>query len=147
MEKGSFTLEKGTLSRWPRETRSPENVSRVRELIEENPRLRTYKKAAKLSLPQTSILKILTDDLQFKNVLSVWVPHQLTDSNNARSHSAHDTQAFLAHRVIQLVKQPAYSPDLNLYDRYLFRKTKHRLKGYDFGGIEVVKDCMQRVVR
>ena len=49
--------------------------------IEENPRLSTYEVAAELSLPQSSILKILTDDVQFKNVLSVWVPHQLTDSN------------------------------------------------------------------
>ena len=81
MKKGSFTLEKGTSSGRPRETRTPENISRVRELIEENLRLSTYKVAAELSLPQSSILKILTDDLQFKNVLSVWVPHQLTDSN------------------------------------------------------------------
>ena len=81
MKKGSFTVEKGTSSGRPRETRTPENISRVRELIEENPRLSTYEVAAELSLPQSSILKILTDDLQFKNVLSVWVPHQLTDSN------------------------------------------------------------------
>ena len=79
MKKGSFTLEKRTSSGRPRETRTPENISRVRELIEENPRLSTYEVAAELSLPQSSILKILTDDLQFKNVLSVWVPHQLTD--------------------------------------------------------------------
>ena len=59
----------------------------------------------------------------------------------------HETQAFLVHRDIQPVKQPAYSPDLNLCDRFLFRKIKHRLLGYDFRGHEDVKDCMQRVVR
>ena len=230
-----------------------------------------YTTYIKLSLPQSSNLKILTDDLQFKNVLSVWVPHQLTDSNkmervkccraliqlfnehgfeflgshmfvqdetwvlwdlksrrevwipqdgqkpttpqpkltkrdtmvlmgftccpkrfsvailppgttadrnvmfqylkdtghrfnnlkknkiklgelmlmwdNSKHHSAHETQAFIVHRDTQPVKQPAYSPDLNLCDRFLFRKIKHRLKGYDFGGHEYVKDCMQRVVR
>ena len=74
MEMGGFTLEKGTSSGRPRETRTPENISRVRELIGENPRLRTEEVAAELSLPQASILKILTDDLQLKNVLSVWVP-------------------------------------------------------------------------
>ena len=109
--------------------------------------MRTYEVAAELSLPQTSILKILTNDLHFINFLSVWVPLQLTDSNNTRPHSAHDTPAFLAHRDIQLVKQPAYSPELNLCDRFLSRKIKHWLKEYDFGAHEVVKDCMQRVVR
>ena len=59
----------------------PKSVKYPGELIEENPRLSTYEVAAELSLPQSSILKILTDDLQFKNVLSVWVPHQLTGSN------------------------------------------------------------------
>ena len=93
----------------------------MRELIEKNPRLSTYEVAAELSLPQTSILNILTDDLQFKNVLSVWEPDQLIDSSNARPHSAHETQAFIAHRDIQPVKQPAYSPDLNLCDQFLFK--------------------------
>ena len=37
MKKGSFTLEKGTSSGLTRETRTPENISRVWELIEENP--------------------------------------------------------------------------------------------------------------
>ena len=32
MKKGSFTLEKGTSSGRPKETRTPENISRVREL-------------------------------------------------------------------------------------------------------------------
>ena len=67
--------------------------------------------------------------------------------DNARPHSANDTQAFLTCRDIQPVKQPAYSPDLNLCDRFLFRKIKNQLKGYDFMGHEDVKDCMQRVVR
>ena len=67
--------------------------------------------------------------------------------DNARPHSAHETQAFLVHRDIQPVKQPAYSPDLNLCDRFLFSKIKHRLQALDFEGNEDVKDCMPRVVR
>ena len=51
MKKGSFTLVKGTSSGRPRETRTPKNISRVQELIEENPRLRTCEVAAELSLP------------------------------------------------------------------------------------------------
>ena len=81
MEKGSFTLEKRTSSGRPRETRTSENISRVRELIDQNPRLSTYEVSAELSLPQTAILKILREDLKFKNALSVWVPHQLTTRN------------------------------------------------------------------
>ena len=67
--------------------------------------------------------------------------------DNARPHSAHETQAFLVHRDIQPLKQPAYSPDLNLCDRFLFSKIKHRLQALDFEGNEDVKDCMPRVVR
>ena len=63
--------------------------------------------------------------------------------DNARPHSSHETQAFLVHRDIQPVKQPAYSPDPNLFDRFLVRK----IKGYDFLGHKDVKHSMQRVVR
>ena len=82
-----------------------------------------------------------------KNKIKLGELMQMLMWDNARPHSAHETQAFLVHRDIQPVKQPAYSADLNLCDRFLFRKIKHRLKGYDFGGHEDVKDCIQRVVR
>ena len=48
--------------------------------------------------------------------------------NNTMPHVAQGTQAFLTERNVELLKQPAYSPNLNLCDRYLFRKDKHLLK-------------------
>ena len=79
---------------------------------------------------------IFNNNIKLGELMLMW--------DNVRPQSTHETQAFLIHRDIQPVKQPAYSPDLNLCDRFLFRKIKHRLEGYAFSGHE---DCMQRVVR
>ena len=43
IQSGTFTLEKGVSSGRPLETRTPENIARVKELIEQNPRISTQK--------------------------------------------------------------------------------------------------------
>ena len=67
--------------------------------------------------------------------------------NNTMPHVAQGTQAFLTERNVELLKQPAYSPDLNLCDGYLFRKDEHLLKSHDFKDHEHVKDGLQRVAK
>ena len=42
-QSGTFTLEKGVSSGRPLETRTPKNIARVKELIEQNPRMSTRK--------------------------------------------------------------------------------------------------------
>ena len=66
--------------------------------------------------------------------------------DNARPHAAHDTQSLVYQRDVELVKQPAYSPDLNMCDRYLFRKVKHQLQGHDFDCPDDVKMSMQQAL-
>jgi hypothetical protein len=48
--------------------------------------------------------------------------------DNARPHSAAHTQEFLSRRMVTLVPQSPYSPDLNLCDRWLFKELKSKLK-------------------
>ncbi|QQP35139.1 Uncharacterized protein FKW44_023284 [Caligus rogercresseyi] len=239
--KGVFALEKKTRPGRPRETRTEENVARVKRLVEDNPRMTTRQVAAEVSLPSTTVFRLLTEDLGLRNVLSV-LPTRLseavpvprgrlsgvssvspgrvpvllgfggaeaslggahgdpvldppceTDSEedddsdgvhlqaeagidhcttccgadqntmieylrttgkrflslkkdkirlkdcllmwyNARPHTATDTREFLTRTDMEPVKQSPYSPDLNLCDRFLFRKLKHLLREDEFGG-------------
>ena len=57
IQSGTFTLEKGVSSGRPLETRTPENIARVKELIEQNPRISTREAAAELSLPHTAVMR------------------------------------------------------------------------------------------
>ncbi|QQP40936.1 Hypothetical protein FKW44_015152 [Caligus rogercresseyi] len=52
--------------------------------------------------------------------------------DNARPH-CHRYQGVLDRRDVEPVKQSPYSPDLNLCDRFLFRKLKHLLREDDLG--------------
>ena len=81
---GTFTLEKRTSSGRLRETRTTENIAAVERLVANNPRMTTRQVAAEVSLPPTTVFRILTEDLGFKNLLSVLVPHNLSDSNKSQ---------------------------------------------------------------
>ena len=46
-------------------------------MTEKDPRISTWELAELLHVDQTSIYRILTEDLEKKNVCSVWVPSEL----------------------------------------------------------------------
>ena len=81
---GTFTLEKRTSSGQPRETRTTENIAAVERLVANNPRMTPRQVTVEVSLPPTTILRILTEDLGFKNLLSVLIPYNLPDSNKSQ---------------------------------------------------------------
>ncbi|QQP38213.1 Transposase [Caligus rogercresseyi] len=72
------------LSWTSRETRTEENVTRVKRLVEDNPRMTTRQVAAEVSLPSTTVFRLLTEDLGLRNLLSVLVPHQLFEANKTQ---------------------------------------------------------------
>ncbi|QQP37615.1 Uncharacterized protein FKW44_017937 [Caligus rogercresseyi] len=249
-DKGVFALEKKTRPGRPRETRTEENVARVKHLVEDNPRMTTRQVAAEMSLPSTTVFRLLTEDLGLRNLLSVLVPHQFSEANktqrvkccqdllklfqdhgedflgsqmlvqdessksgrsprgpvldppcetdskedddsdgvhlqaeaadrntmieylrttgkrflslkkdkirlkdcllmwdNARPHTATDIREFLTRRDVEPVKQSPYSHDLNLCDRFLFRKLKHLLRKDEFGGHEEATLAVQWATR
>ena len=67
--------------------------------------------------------------------------------DNARPHAAADTRLFLTRRDVEPVKQSPYSPDLNLCDRYLFRKLKYLLRNDEFRGHEEATAVVQRAMK
>ena len=147
IQSGIFTLEKGVSSGRPLETRIPENIACVKELIEQKPRMSTREAAADLFLPHTSVHEILKKDLMFKVVLSSWVPHQLSEKNKKkRVECCHAliTKQYLARRKVKPIKQSPSSPNLNLCDRFLFRKLKHLLRNEEFNGNEGFTQGVQR---
>ncbi|QQP57316.1 Transposase, partial [Caligus rogercresseyi] len=83
-DKGVFALEKKTRPGRPRETKTEENVARVKRLVEDNPRMTTRQVAAEVSLPSTTVFRLLTEDLGLRNLLSVLVPHQLSEANKTQ---------------------------------------------------------------
>ncbi|QQP51602.1 Uncharacterized protein FKW44_013020 [Caligus rogercresseyi] len=145
-DNGSFVLEKNTSVGRPQETRTPETIAAVKHLIENNPRMTTRTVATEVSLQQKPVSRLLTEDLGLRNVhlkdcLLMW--------DNTRPHAAADTRDFLTPRDIEQVKQIPYSPNLNLCDRYLFRKMEYLLRNDELGGHEeatlVVQWTMKRV--
>ena len=70
-------------------------------------------------------------------------PIQLADMvlqwDHARPHTSRKTNAHLAKLKVQLAKQSPYSPDLNMCDRFLFRKIKSGMKHSSFNGPEDVE--------
>jgi len=53
---------------------------------------------------------------------------------------------FLAHHNITTLPHPPYSPDLALYDFFLFPKLKTHLKGHHFGTDENVQAAVTRAL-
>ncbi|QQP36318.1 Uncharacterized protein FKW44_021372, partial [Caligus rogercresseyi] len=73
-----------------------------------------------LRTPGKRFLSLKKDKARLKDCLLMW--------GNARPHTATDTREFLTQRDVEPVKQSPYLPDLNLCDRFLFRKLNHLLK-------------------
>lgn len=59
--------------------------------------------------------------------------------DNARPHSAALTCQYLEDRGVRLLKQPAYSPDLNLMDRYIFRNFEANRKNVNFSDVNEIR--------
>ncbi|QQP54576.1 Uncharacterized protein FKW44_007451, partial [Caligus rogercresseyi] len=62
-------------------------------------------------------ISLKKDKIRLKDCLLMWTMH------------------FRTRRDMEPVKQSPYSPDLNLCDRFLFRKLKHLLREDEFLGV------------
>lgn len=60
--------------------------------------------------------------------------------DNARPHVARMTVQFLDDNVVSRVRQPPYSPDLNLMDRYIFRNFENNRLGVDFANVNELRE-------
>jgi len=69
------------VARSPRTSRTPEMIEAVKEKINEDCRLSVRELATTLNLTKSTVHRVLTEDLNLRNVCSVWVPHQLNEDN------------------------------------------------------------------
>ena len=77
-----------------------------------------------MNIDTETIRKILTEDLDMRNVCAKMVPKELTEEQKQRR--------VLATKQITVLEHPAYSPDLAPIDSFLFPKIKEILKGRYF---------------
>jgi transposase len=68
----------------PVSQRTDANISRVYNLITEQPKSTLVYLSAELLLSRETVRRILVDDLLFRKVCSVWIPHSLTEENKAQ---------------------------------------------------------------
>ena len=77
-----------------------------------------------------------------QRVRSSFADDWMLQHDNAPAHTALSIREFLAKRNIPVLQHPPYSPDLVLYDFFLFPKLKSKLKGHHFGKMEnIQKNC------
>jgi histone-lysine N-methyltransferase SETMAR len=68
----------------PISQRTDQNISRVFDFVEAEPKSTISCISGSLDLSKSTVLRILVDDLLFRKVCSVWIPHRLSDSNKAQ---------------------------------------------------------------
>ncbi|CAG0893920.1 unnamed protein product, partial [Darwinula stevensoni] len=100
--------------------RQPELVETVRELMDENFQVTTQELDEGLGVGESTVHDVLTQDLQLRNVASIWIPHQLTeDSKAARINGAKHVQAFFSAKAWRLSATSSTRP----FAASLFRVT------------------------
>jgi hypothetical protein len=68
----------------PISQRTEGNISRVYDYLEINPKSSLRCIGESLLLSKDTVHRIITDDLLFRKVCSVWVPHHLTNANKVQ---------------------------------------------------------------
>ena len=98
VKKGTFTLDKNVLTGRPRSLRTSGLIREVEDLTEKDPKMSTWELTELLHVDQTSIYRILTEDLEMKNVCSVWVPSELSEKDK-------DDHIACCRRILENVSQ------------------------------------------
>jgi len=76
-------------------------------------------------------------------IADTWMLHH----DNAPCHTAISVNEFLAKKVISVVPQPPYSPDLSPCEFFLFPKLKFHLKGRHFGTVDNIQNVVTEQLR
>lgn len=81
-------------------------------------------------------LRQTTQSIQFENC---FLQH-----DNARPHVSRATQEFLVSKNCTLLKQPPYSPDTNILDRFVFPKLEMERSSMEFETSDDVRNYLQQ---
>lgn len=79
---------------------------------------------------------------EFENVLPRW--EMVVQHDNARPHVARIVTEWIEAQHMSLLKQPPYSPDTNLMDRFLFRNYEVFRKGHNFENSNEVNENVRQ---
>jgi transposase len=90
----------------PVSTRTDSNISRVFDLVTEEPKSSTSNIASVLNLSPSTVKRILTHDLLFRKVCSVWIPHDLSEANKVQRITCAENllNMFATHSVESLLR-------------------------------------------
>lgn len=79
----------------------------------------------------------------FRNIHRPIMPENMRiQHDNARPHTSRQTQAHIENLNIRLIRQPAYSPDLNLCDRYVFPRLEASRQKISFNSRDDIQDFL-----
>ncbi len=79
----------------PASLRTDANISKVFDFVEDNPKATLTVISGSLQLSRSSVHRILVDELFYRKVCSVWVPHTLTVTNKQqRINCCHSIRAL-----------------------------------------------------
>ena len=99
---GRDSVKRSEGSGRPRTSTCPENVERVRELIEDNNRLSCPEIEAITGIDERSVHRILTKSLHKKSLCCRWIPHSLTEQHKEnRIECAREMLRTLDRRLIK----------------------------------------------
>lgn len=97
-----FELGDAARSGRPCSTRTAEKIDVISDLIREDPRQSVRELADCLEVDFKTVHRILTEDLQLRNVCSVWVPHDLTaDQRQVRVNCAKQIRKVFSSRGLE----------------------------------------------
>ena len=66
--------------------------------------------------------------------------------DNARPHLAQIVESWMCEKGVNWIKQPPYSPDFNLMDRYVFRNFETHRRGKDVSNSVGVSELISKLL-
>ena len=140
---GTFTLETETSLGRPSSTKTLIMIRKVDDLITSDPRLSVRDVAIALHIDRMTV--------RSKNEQDIVQRADLTNGlqmDNARPHSAARTQDYLKGTGATIFSQSAYSPALNLCNRFLFSRLQQHCRGLEYlDGDELYHDVQHYLRR
>ncbi|PNF14013.1 hypothetical protein B7P43_G03567 [Cryptotermes secundus] len=154
--KNGRTLTDDNRSGRPTVGKTPENVTKVRDLILQDRRLTIQDLCNILRLSYGTCRRILSEELNMRRIAAKELQQQLQEDPNFLSKVHVDLFFFiltglfirriLAKNKMAVVPHPTYSPDLAPCDFFLFPKMKIKLKGRRFDTVEEIQAETQTVL-
>ncbi|XP_029163429.1 protein GVQW3-like [Nylanderia fulva] len=112
----------------PSTSRTDDNVTRVRDLLNKDRRMSVRLMSEQLNLPKTDVHRIVSEDLAMRKICAKLVPKVLSDAQKQQRMEA----------------TAPYSPDVAPADFFLFPRVKRELKGKHLETLDNIQNTTTR---